>query len=340
VSRPDLTQTSAAAPRGARRRERRPDVTVCIVNWNCRDYLRACLRSLRPRRQGVRVRVVVVDNGSTDGAADLVAREFPRVTLVRNGWNAGFARANNQAAARARGRYLFFLNNDTLVPPLALKRLLDFAEANPQVGMIGPRLRDGRGRTQLSCRRRPTLGALLHRLALLRWTGLFRRAYRRYRGRDGDLAATRPVEVLMGAALFVRRSTFRACGGWDEGYTFGGEDIDLCTRISRRHAVVYHPAVTVTHFGRAASRRHIGYAHAHTVVGITRCLRRGGCPRPALWAYKAALTLDAPLQWLCHAAEYLWRRARGQRDRAEKSRRALRGLTYLLTRGLGPLWRA
>jgi GT2 family glycosyltransferase len=144
----------------------------------------------------------------------------------------------------------------------------------------------------------------------------------------------------MGAALFVRRRTFRACGPWDEGYTFGGEDIDLCTRVGRRRAVVYHPAVTVTHYGRAASRRHIGYAHAHTVVGITRYLRRAGCPRPALWAYKAALTLDAPLQWLCHAAEYLWRRARGQRARAEKSRLVLRGLTYLLTRGLGPLWRA
>ena len=340
MSHPELPQASSAPPRPAPRRKRRPDVTVCIVNWNCRAYLRACLRSLRPRRQGVRVQVVVVDNGSTDGAPDMVTREFPHVTLLRNGWNAGFARANNQAAARARGRYLFFLNNDTLVPPLALKRLLDFAEANPYVGMIGPRLRGGDGQFQASYRPRPTLGALLHRLTLLRWTGLFRRAYRRYRRRDDDFAATRPVEVLMGAALFVGRRTFRACGGWDEGYTFGGEDIDLCTRVGRRHAVVYHPAVTVTHFGRAASRQHIGYAHAHTVVGLTRYLRRAGCPRPALWAYKAALTLDAPLQWLCHATEYLWRRARGRHAQAEKSWRVLRGLTYLLTRGLGPLWRA
>jgi len=80
-----------------------------------------------------------------------------------------------KVAELARGRYLFFLNNDTLVPPLALRRLLDYAEAHPDVGMIGPRLRDGRGRTQVSCRRRPTLGALLHRLILLRWTGLRKR---------------------------------------------------------------------------------------------------------------------------------------------------------------------
>src|SRR5438067_1265345 len=153
------------------------DVSVCIVNWNGREMLADCLESLLRRPQGVRVEVIVVDNASTDGAPELVAAEFPEAVLVRNGWNAGFARANNQAAARARGRYLFFLNNDTLVPPLALKRLLDFAEAHPHVGMIGPRLRGGDGQFQASYRPRPTLGALLHRTLLLRPTGLLRRAY-------------------------------------------------------------------------------------------------------------------------------------------------------------------
>src|SRR5947208_6580346 len=85
------------------------DVTVCIANWNCRDLLRACLESLHDREQGVAVETVVVDNASADGAADMVAEEFPEVVLVRNAVNAGFARANNQAARKARGRYLLFL---------------------------------------------------------------------------------------------------------------------------------------------------------------------------------------------------------------------------------------
>src|SRR5262245_27960898 len=152
--------------------DRPVDVSVCIANWNCRDLLRACLESLHDRPQGAAVETVVVDNGSADGAAEMVEREFPEVVLIRNAENVGFARANNQAARRARGRYLFFLNNDTVVPPGALRRLVDYAEAHPEVGMVGPRLRDGQGRVQVSYRRRPTMATLLHRTSLLRWTGL------------------------------------------------------------------------------------------------------------------------------------------------------------------------
>jgi GT2 family glycosyltransferase len=333
---------SATAPQSAIRNPQSaiPDVSVCVVNWNCREHLRACLRSLRPRLQKVRLEVIVVDNGSTDGAPEMVARRFPRVRLIRNRENAGFARANNQAAAVACGRFLFFLNNDTVVPPGTLRELLDYAESHPAAGLIGARLCDGRGRTQLSCRTRPTVGALLHRTLLLRWTGLFRRAYRACRGRSMDLATTHPVEVLMGAALFVPRAVFAECGPWDEGYTFGGEDVDLCDRVGRRYQVVYHPEVSVTHFGRVSSRRHIGFAYAHTVIGTARYLRRSGTSRTALWLYKAAVTVDAPLQWLGHAARYLWRRLCGRRDRAAKSLLALRGAGHLLTRGLLAFWRA
>jgi N-acetylglucosaminyl-diphospho-decaprenol L-rhamnosyltransferase len=332
--RPQKPPLRVARPR------RRPEVSVCIVNWNCRAHLRACLRSLRSALQGVRLEIIVVDNGSTDGAPEMVERLFPHVLLLRNNDNLGFARANNQAAAKARGRYLFFLNNDTIVPPGSLRRLLDYARAHPEVGLIGPALRDGHGRTQVSIRRRPTLAVLFHRLLLIRWTGLLRRTYRRYRSREGDFRTTHPVEVLMGAALFVSRRAFRACGAWDEDYTFGGEDIDLCTRVARRHAVVYHPDVAILHHGRVSSRRNIGYAYANTVIGITRYLRKTGTSRAALFLYKAALTLDVPLQWLCQAGQYWWRRLRGPSEKATQSLRVLHGIGYFIRHGLGPFWKA
>jgi GT2 family glycosyltransferase len=312
---------------------------VCIVNWNCRPLLRACLDSLLRHEQGVRLEVIVVDNASADGAADMVAEEFPEVLLLRNAVNAGFARGNNQAAARARGRHLFFLNNDTEVPPETLRQLLDYALAHPEAGLVAPRLRDGRGRVQRSCRNRPTVAALLHRTCLFRWTGLFRAAYRRYGGRGQAGEETRPVEVVMGAALFVRRELFVSCGGWDEGYTFGGEDIDLCTRIGQRRAVVYFPEAEIIHHGRASSRLHPGYAHTNTVVGVTRFLRRSGTPGWALVAYKLALTLDAPFQWLGHAARYAGQRLRGRHRSAARTLLTLRGLGHFLRRGLFALWR-
>ncbi|HTU90966.1 MAG TPA: glycosyltransferase family 2 protein [Gemmataceae bacterium] len=316
------------------------DVSVCIVNWNCREHLQACLQSLRERAAEVSLEVLVVDNGSSDGAADMVAEQFPEVILIRNAENTGFARANNQAAGLARGHYLFFLNNDTVVPPGTLNGLFDYAQAHPEAGIIGPRLRDERGRPQLSCRTRPTLAALLNRITWLRWFRLFRREYRRYRGREADAgSAPRPVEILMGAALFVPHAVFRACGAWDEEYTFGGEDIDLCVRIGRRYRVIYHPGLEIVHFGRVSSRQHVGFSYAHTVIGVTRSLRKHGCSPAGLLFYKLALTLDVPLRWFGHAVRYASRRLRGQPNRAAKSRMVMRGLEHFLMHGLPELWR-
>ena len=318
---------------------RAPTVSVCIVNWNCRDQLADCLRSLSPRRQRVRVEVVVVDNASTDGAADMVERDFPHVQLVRNATNAGFARGCNQAAEASRGRYLFFLNNDTRVPRGALQALVRHHRAHPEIGLLGPKLRDGRGRVQASVRRLPTVPALLHRLAIFRWTGLFRRAYRAYRGR-GVPTTTGPAEVLMGAALLMPRAVYRTVGGWSESYTFGGEDIDLCARVRRLYPVVYHPEAEVTHLGRVSSRRHAGYAHTNTLVGITRSLREAGASPLARAFYKVALTLDLPLAGSLQVGRYLWARLRRREKQAERSRLELAGMGHFLRRGLWAFWRA
>jgi N-acetylglucosaminyl-diphospho-decaprenol L-rhamnosyltransferase len=316
-----------------------PDVSVCIVNWNCREMLRDCLDSLVRHEQGATAEVIVVDNASTDGAAEMVAHDFPEVVLVRNRENAGFSRANNQAVRLARGRYLFFLNNDTLVPPETLGQLFEEAQRRPEAGILAPRLRDALGGVQCSCRGFPTVAALLHRNCLFRWTGIFRQAYRRYRGRGGNLDTACTIDVALGAALFLSRELFRAHGGWDECYTFGGEDIDLCARIGKTRPVVYYPEVEVIHYGRVSSRERPGYTHSKTVLGITRFLRKSGTSSSALLIYKLAVTIDAPLRWLGEATRYIWRKARGRHRSASRSLQGVRGLGHFLRHDLVEFWR-
>lgn len=333
-------RTAPPEPRTRAARPARPDVSVCIANWNCAGLLRRCLQSLLDQDQGAPFEVIVADNGSTDGAADLVAAEFPQVVLIRNRDNRGFARASNQAAAVARGRFLFFLNNDTLVPANCLRQLRDLADARPEVGMFGPRLRGGDGAFQISYRRRPTLGALLHRVGLLRWTRLFRSAYYEYRRDTFDPTQAREVEALMGAAVFLSRAAFDRAGRWDEAYGFGVEDIDLSTQVGRSGPVLFVPDVEVVHYGRAAGRANINFAAPNVAIGYVHYFRKCGTNPLALWAYKALVTLDAPLQLTQKLCEAGWRRLTGQRAKARKSLVAARGLWAFLRRELVRFWKA
>lgn len=316
------------------------DVSVCIANWNCRDMLRDCLHSLLRRPQGVRLEVVIVDNASTDGSMEMVEREFPEAILLRNSENRGFAKASNQAAAASQGEYLFFLNNDTVVSPMALRGLLDYAQRNPDAGMLGPRLRDSSGAFQISYRRRPTVTALLHRTVLLRWTGAFAATYRQYRRGGYDPNHRGEVDLLMGAAVFVSRDVFFDCGRWDEDFAFGGEDLELAARIGERHAVHFLPDVEITHHGRVSSRLNVGFSTESVAIGYVQFLRKTGTSTTGLILYKLAVTLDTPVQLLAIGGQYLARRLAGRREKAGKSLLALRGLTHFLRRSLPKFWRA
>ena len=320
-----------------------PLVSVCIVNWNCRELLRSCLHSLLKQQQGVPLEVIVVDNASRDGAADMVAREYPQVRLLKNETNLGFARANNQAVKMSRGRYLFFLNNDTVVPARTLIKLVEHLQKHPEAIMVGPRLRDDKGDIQMSYRRRPTIATFLHRTLLLRWTGLFRGKYQAYRREapwPRDAKTGQLVEVLMGAALLVDREEFARLGGWDEDFTFGGEDMELCYRANQHGTVVYLPHVEITHLGRASTRRNIAFASTQIAIGFAQYFRKSGATRAALFGYKLAVTLDAPLQFICKGCQYLIRRLLGRREQAEQSLNVLRGLVPFMCQGLWEFWRA
>lgn len=294
-------------------------VTVCLVNRDGGEGFARCLAALPAE-----ARAVVVDNASRDGS-QVAATRRSYTRLLENPDNAGFARGCNQAAQHAAGEVLLFLNNDALLEGPALEALLASLAADPQAVAAGPRLLGERGPQPGSAGPAPRLGALLHRIRWLRWTGLFKAAHRRYR--DG-LPAAGPVERLGGAALAVRRRAFEAVGGFDEGYPFGLEDVDLSLRLGRLGRLLYVPAAEVLHAGGVSSARHRGFAYRGFELGFARYARLH-LGVPAGWLYKLAATLDQPLRLVELALRAVLRRGERRRALAGQARAVLAFLPAL-----------
>ncbi len=229
-----------------------PDISVIIASWNTRELLRRCLASLvslpSPTSE-----IIVVDNGSSDGTAALVAADFPWVRLIANEENRGFAAACNQGIEVASGRYLLLLNSDTVAAPDALAELVKFMGAHPEAGACGPQLRNMDGTLQPSGRAFPTTGQTI--VALLPMPGSLRRALadpveRRDYGWEDE------VDEVSGAALCLRRGALEQVGRLDEDFIFLGEDVDICWRLRQAGwKVFYVPQAVVTHaWGGSRSR--------------------------------------------------------------------------------------
>ncbi|MBP8974487.1 MAG: glycosyltransferase family 2 protein [Anaerolineae bacterium] len=245
----------------------RVDLGIVIVNWNTRDLLRDCLRSVAASQGDFTDRVVVVDNASADGSADMVRAEFPDVTLIASAENEGYSRANNRglrALGFAQGcadedapRYALALNPDTVLPPAALSDMLTYMDADATIGVAGPKLVLPDGSLDLACRRSfPTPEISFYRMVGL--SKLFPRSRRfgRYNLTYLDSDVETEVDSVVGAFMLVRRAAIQRVGLFDETFFMYGEDLDWAFRIKQAGwKVMYNPRVTVTHVKRAASRQ-------------------------------------------------------------------------------------
>jgi GT2 family glycosyltransferase len=228
------------------------DISIIIVNWNVKDLLRDCLRSVQAALAAapqLAAEIIVVDSASGDGSPQMVRDEFPQAQLIASETNLGYAGGNNAGAAAAQGRHLFLLNPDTVVQPDALARLVEFMTAHPQAGAVGPQLRWPDGAVQSSRRRFPTHGSLFWESTLLgQWFPRNRHA-RRYH--CADLPADRPqrVDWVVGAAILIRREAWQQVGPIDEGYFMYFEETDWCRRAAAAGwEIHYRPEAIVTHF--------------------------------------------------------------------------------------------
>lgn len=246
--------------------ETRLDLSIIIVSWNVQALLRACLSSVFRSLGGlpVEAEVIVVDNDSRDGSAEMVAQEFPVVKVSRNNANVGFTRANNQGIATASGRYLLLLNPDAELAPGSLKSLLEYAEAHPKVGVIGPKLVFPDGTVQSSRRRFPSLlTGCLESTVLQRYLP-DHPSLRHYYVLDGSDEDTQEVDWVVGACMLVRRDAVECVGAFDERFFMYSEELDLCYRIKRAGwKVIYLAQAQVIHHEAKSSEQNLVNRNIH-----------------------------------------------------------------------------
>jgi len=211
-------------------------LSIVIVMSNTRELLRNCLKSIYENTTGIEYEVIVVDNNSTDGSAEMVEEQFPAVKLIRNSENLGFSKGNNQGFAASAGRYMLALNSDTMVLNHAISAMVHFMDERSDAGACGCKLLNEDGSLQPSWENFPTiLSEIFYGTPLSR---IFP-----HRKRRPFSQGVYEVDWVSGACLMVRRETIEQVGGFDERFTPAySEETDWCYRIKQDGWKVYYLA--------------------------------------------------------------------------------------------------
>jgi N-acetylglucosaminyl-diphospho-decaprenol L-rhamnosyltransferase len=250
----DVLAGNGASP--VKSAQRSPEVSIIIVNWRSREYVRACLESIAQTSGRDSYEVLVVDNDSRDGCGTMLEEEFPQARYIESTTNLGFARANNLAVAESSGRYILFLNPDTEVCAGAIEALVAALDAQPEAGMVGARLLNTDRTLQTTCV--TAVPNILNQTLNLGW---LRAAFpmwgiwgMRALYRAGRIPSA--VEAISGACMMVRREVVEQIGGFSTDYFMYAEDMDLCVKVARAGQVIlYVPEAEIVHHGGGSSSR-------------------------------------------------------------------------------------
>jgi hypothetical protein len=234
------------------------DLSIVIISWKMRQMLHDLLCSIKQHTAGISYEVIVVDNNSQDGTAEMVRTKFPEAALIENPVNRGVAPSRNQGLRRARGRYVLILDADMLIVENAFKEMIAFMDRTPEAGICGCKLISPDNTVQPSARRYPSpLAFLLRRLAFLPFAR--NSAVLQYHEMlDWDRTDTRDVDYVIGACQLIRREALEKVGYLDENIFYGPEDIDYCIRMYRNGwKVYYYPYVKIVHYEQRITKKRV-----------------------------------------------------------------------------------
>lgn len=230
------------------------DVSIVIVSWNAKDVLSKCLQSIENDKSKYTREVIVVDNASTDGSAELVKENFKDVKLIENTENLGFSKANNIGLKQTTGRYVYLLNSDVEILGENIEPLCTYMDGHPDVAVLGPRVLNPNKSIRTNCKKFPTLwNSFCKATALFKIfpkSNFFSDDFIRNFGYDTILE----VEVLPGCCLMIRRDVLFDVGLLDEKFYIYSEDKDLCKTISKAGwKIVFFPDTDVIHYAGSSS---------------------------------------------------------------------------------------
>ncbi|SYZ72765.1 Family 2 glycosyl transferase [Candidatus Zixiibacteriota bacterium] len=276
-------------------------VSVVIVTYNGAEFIRDCLRSLMDEATALNLEIVAVDNGSTDGTAALISKEFPIVKLIKNNVNAGFARAANQGIEMTQGDIILLLNQDTKIRNDAVSKLARFLNEKASAGVIGPRFNGFDGILQKSCRALPRYRDLLFEFTGLSYLFPRSKIFAHWKMGWFDHLTEREVDQPMGAAMMFRKGLFERLGGFDEDFPIFFNDVDFCRRAQDAGLVnYYYPEAVIEHFVGGSTRKRkpqmILESHRAMYRYFRKYCRKSFLSRIALYFWGIMLYISAYLR--------------------------------------------
>ena len=282
------------------------DISIVILNYNDKEYLKGCLLSLDHCSTSRRVEIIVSDNASTDGSIEMIESEFPHVRLLKNNENLGFTKGNNAGIKASHGKYVFLLNSDIKVLDACIDALADYLDQNPDVALAGPRILNRDMSLQCTCRKDPGLwnnfcafsglAGMFPKVSFLSGEQMF---YFK-----GDRTAD--MDILVGCFSAIRREAIERVGLLDERFYMYGDELDWCRRFREAGwRVVFHPNGQAIHYGGTSTVRKDPVKYA--VLQQNSVLRYwdkyhglGGC-----FGIKCLIVFRLISRWLAAFAKYL-----------------------------------
>ncbi len=226
------------------------DLSIVIVSYNTKDLLKECIESIYKNSKDLFFEIIVVDNNSSDGSSEMVSKNFKDVILIENTKNLGFSTANNIGVKKTSGKFVLFLNSDTLVYENTLKYMIDFMDEHKDAGAATCKLLMPNGKIDdASHRGFPTPWNAFSHFSGLSKMFAKSKLFGGYNLTNLDFDKTHEIDALAGAFMLVRRIAGEKIGWWNEDYFFYGEDLDFCFMLKQNNWKIYYvPEVSILHY--------------------------------------------------------------------------------------------